>query len=379
MRALDLVVGGPAHSLSGMEKLFLAGDVMIGRGIDQILRHPVHPAINEPHVKSAQDYVTLAERASGPIPRGVDDRYVWGDVIAELDRSAPGVRIINLETAVTARGTPWPSKEVSYRTHNANIGVLRAAAIDVCSLANNHVLDWSYQGLEDTLDALDRGAISVVGAGRDRSSAEAPAVVPVNGSRIVVFGIGSPTSGIPAVWEATSDRAGIAFMPELSAQAADAVGTRVARYRRPGDLVVVSIHWGSNWGHQVPKTQTRFAHRLIDAGVDIVHGHSSHHAKAIEVYHNRLILYGCGDLINDYEGIGGYEEYHSHLGLMYLVTMGSHQLQALEMTPIQMRRFRAERVTGPDVEWLAKTLDRHSQAFGTRIRVTDDERLEVVW
>ncbi len=61
-----------------MVKLFLAGDVMIGRGIDQILRHPADPVISEPYVKSATGYVTLAERASGPIPRGVEDQYVWG-------------------------------------------------------------------------------------------------------------------------------------------------------------------------------------------------------------------------------------------------------------------------------------------------------------
>ncbi len=361
-----------------MVKLFLAGDVMIGRGIDQILRHPADPVISEPYVKSATGYVTLAERASGPIPRGVEDQYVWGDVITELDRAAPDVRIINLETALTARGKPWPSRGISYRMHTENIGVLNAARIDVCSLANNHVLDWSYEGLEDTLDALDHAGILVVGAGLDRPIAEASAVISVNGSRVLVLGVGSATSGIPATWKATADRAGIAFLPELSLKAADVVASRAAG-RRPDDLVVVSIHWGPNWGHHVPAAQTRFAHRLIHAGVDIVHGHSSHHAKAIEVYRNRPILYGCGDLINDYEGIGGYEKYRGDLGLTYVVTMGSHGLETLEMTPMRMRGFRAERVTGPEVEWLASTLDCHSRMFETGIRVTDDERLEVVW
>ena len=191
--------------------------------------------------------------------------------------------------------------------------------------------------------------------------------------------MGGPTSGIPPPGEATADSAGIAFLPKLSAQAAHAVAARVAGYRSPGDIVVVSIHWGPNWGHHVPKTQTRFAHRLIDAGVDIVHGHSSHHPKAIEVYRNRPIMYGCGDLINDYEGIGGHEEYRGDLALIYIATMDLDGLQALEMTPMRMRRFRAERVTGPDVEWLASTLDRHSRRFETGIRITDDQRLEVQW
>ncbi len=182
---------GPARKITEMVKLFLAGDVMIGRGIDQILRHPADPVISEPYVKSATGYVTLAERASGPIPRGVEDQYVWGDVITELDRAAPDVRIINLETAVTARGKPLSSRGISYRMHTENIGVLNAARIDVCSLANNHVLDWSYEGLEDTLDALDHAGILVVGAGLDRPVAEASAVISVNGSRVLVFGVGS--------------------------------------------------------------------------------------------------------------------------------------------------------------------------------------------
>jgi len=75
--------------------------------------------------------------------------------------------------------------------------------------------------------------------------------------------------------------------------------------------VVASIHWGDNWGYEI-------AHNLIDhAGVDIIHGHSSHHAKGIEVWHGKPVIYGCGDFINDYEGIGGNEKYRSDLSLMY--------------------------------------------------------------
>ena len=107
-----------------------------------------------------------------------------------------------------------------------------------------------------------------------------------------MFGVGSPTGGIPEEWGSTAERAGVALV-SLSAGAADVVGDRVASYRRPDDLVVLSIHWGSNWGHEVDKTQIRFAHRLIDAGVDVVHGHSSPHPKALEVYRNRLITTGA--------------------------------------------------------------------------------------
>jgi poly-gamma-glutamate synthesis protein (capsule biosynthesis protein) len=92
--------------------------------------------------------------------------------------------------------------------------------------------------------------------------------------------------------------------PALSSAQVDVVAERVAAVVRTGDIVVVSIHWGPNWGYHVPSSHRRFARALIDrAGVHVIHGHSSHHPLGIEVYRNRPILYGCGDLINDYEGI----------------------------------------------------------------------------
>jgi poly-gamma-glutamate synthesis protein (capsule biosynthesis protein) len=69
--------------------LFLCGDVMLGRGIDQILPHPGDPRLYESYVKSAATYVELAERRNGPIPKPVDFEYVWGDVLAELQRVRP--------------------------------------------------------------------------------------------------------------------------------------------------------------------------------------------------------------------------------------------------------------------------------------------------
>jgi Putative enzyme of poly-gamma-glutamate biosynthesis (capsule formation) len=81
--------------------------------------------------------------------------------------------------------------------------------------------------------------------------------------------------------------------------------------KQQGDIVVASIHWGGNWDYKVPREQREFAHKLIDeAGVDVIHGHSSHHIKGIEVYRGKLIMYGCSDLLNDYEGISGlYEDF----------------------------------------------------------------------
>jgi poly-gamma-glutamate synthesis protein (capsule biosynthesis protein) len=131
---------------------------------------------------------------------------------------------------------------------------------------------------------------------------------------------------------------------------------------------VVSVHWGSNWGYGVPREQVRFAHALIDGGADVVHGHSSHHPRPLEVYRDRLILYGCGDFVDDYEGISGYEEYRDDLRLAFLVSVDadSGRLAGLRMVPFRARRMRLEPASREDGAWLRATLDRISGGVGVR-------------
>ncbi len=123
----------------------LTGDVMFGRGIDQILPHPGDPRLYEVSIRDARDYVALAERAHGPIPRRVDEAYVWGDALAALRATPPHARIVNLETSITTSENFSP-KGINYRMNPTNIGCLAAASVDCCVLANNHVLDWGEAG-----------------------------------------------------------------------------------------------------------------------------------------------------------------------------------------------------------------------------------------
>jgi poly-gamma-glutamate synthesis protein (capsule biosynthesis protein) len=152
-------------------------------------------------------------------------------------------------------------------------------------------------------------------------------------------------------------------------------------HQQPGDLIVASIHWGSNWGYEIPREQVVFAHRLIEEGVAIVHGHSSHHVKAIEVFGGRLILYGCGDFLTDYEGIGGYEAFRCDLALMYLVELDSEsgELIAARLVPMQMRRFRLERASAAEARWLCDLLNKLGAKFNTRVKLQNDNSLELEW
>ncbi len=344
-------------------RVFLCGDVMVGRGIDQVLPHPGDPALHEGYAVSALDYVALAERAHGAIPRPAEFAYVWGDALAEWARFGPDVRIINLETAVTTSNDWQRGKGIHYRMHPRNVPCLTAAHVDCCVLANNHVLDWGQAGLAETLAVLHDARLQTVGAGRNLSVAAAPAVLATSRGRVLVFAFGMGSSGIPPEWAATADRPGVNLLADLSDATLVRIAAQVKAARQPRDVVVVSIHWGGNWGYTVPAAHRGFAHALVECGVDVVHGHSSHHPMGIEVYRGRPIFYGCGDFLNDYEGIGGYEAYRSDLSLMYFLDVdpASGRLLRLVMTPMQMRRFRVNRASERDARWLRERLSRESR------------------
>jgi len=366
-----------------MVTLSLSGDVMTGRGIDQILPHPVDPLLHEPYVHDARQYVALAEEAHGRVEQPVDYAYIWGDALSEWARLRPDARIVNLETSVTSSDDYQADKGIHYRMNPDNVPCLAAAEIDCAVLANNHVLDWGKAGLAETLDTLQAVGIEAAGAGQNLGEAQAPAVLEIEGKgRVLVYAYGLPTSGIPVDWAASADRPGVNLLPDLSDGAVQRVRQDVGSAKRAGDLVVASIHWGANWGYLVPPEQVTFAHRLIDeAGVDVVYGHSSHHVKGIEVYEGRPVLYGCGDLLNDYEGIGGYEQFRSDLALLYFLHMDSAtgELAGLQMVPMQVRRLQLNRASAADARWLMDTLNREGRQFGTRVEMGEGDTLTLRW
>jgi poly-gamma-glutamate synthesis protein (capsule biosynthesis protein) len=229
---------------------------------------------------------------------------------------------------------------------------------------------------------LDTAGIAHSGAGNNADEAEGPAVLNVaDKARLLLFSFGSTTSGIPREWSATPSRAGVNLLEDISEAAAARVANQMRHYQQPGDLLVASIHWGSNWGYDIPPKQIAFAHRLIQEGVTIVHGHSSHHVKAIEVFKDRLILYGCGDFLTDYEGISGYEEFRGDLALMYLVDVDSQsgQLLSARLVPMNMQRFRLERTSASDAKWLCNLLNELGKPFATQTHLGEDNRLTLDW
>ena len=358
--------------------LFLCGDVMTGRGIDQLLPRPSRPNLYEGYVTDARDYVRLAEQASGPIARPVAPGYVWGEALPEIDRRAPSLRIVNLETAVTTSEDAWPGKGIHYRMHPANVGCLTAARIDACVLANNHVLDWGRDGLAETLRVLQAAGIRTAGAGADAEQAAAPAIFDLpGGGRLLLFAAADEASGVPRRWRATPGESGVHLLDEISARGARPLARAIEAVRRPADTVVVSLHWGGNWGYAIGGGERAFAHALIEGGADLVHGHSSHHARGFEVHRGRLVLYGCGDFVNDYEGIGGHESYRGDIAVACFVRLVDGRLGELTLVPFRSHRLRLQRAPAADAQWLLETLNRECRPFGARLALADDGGLRL--
>jgi len=314
-------------------RMMLSGDVMLGRGVDMLRPTHCKPVIYESYMKNAERYVSLAEREQGKrFSRLVGPGYVWGELLEDIHSA--DLRLINLETTVTTHKEPYPDKGINYRMHPKNIDALQTAKIECCVLANNHVLDWRIPGLLETLHTLKAANISTAGAGQDSEEATSPACLKAsNGRDVLVFGLGSITSGVPPDWAATDSRPGLAYHnPDSHDEKVVAEDIKKLVRRQLGKMslkdrpiVVVSIHWGPNWGYGVDKWQRRLARALVQiAGVDVVYGHSSHHPMGIELIDGKLVLYGCGDLLNDYEGITGqgHEIYRPELALLYFPTIG---------------------------------------------------------
>jgi len=353
-------------------KLLLGGDLMLGRGIDQQMPQHCDPTLHEAVVRDARHYTQLAEQIHGPTAAPFQPATPWGQSLAWMEQFNPELRLVNLETAITTSSKPWPGKGVHFRMHPANITALQAARLDGCSLANNHSLDWGFNGLADTLRCLRPAGIQAAGAGLSPHQAQRPACWQLgDGRELLLFAWAFTSSGVPPAWAALPCRPGVALLSGINNGSVKWLCRCINRQRRPGDRVVVALHWGANWVPVVPEQHRWLARQLIElAGVDVVFGHSSHHPLPLEIHQGRLILYGCGDLINDYEGLPPRDPWRSDLVCLYGVELErrSGALAALELQPFQLRGFQLQEASAADRQLLEHQLGLEAAPAGWRCR-----------
>jgi poly-gamma-glutamate synthesis protein (capsule biosynthesis protein) len=188
---------------------------------------------------------------------------------------------------------------------------------------------------------------------------------------------------VPGGWTAGPRQSGIARLPDLSDSTARDLAADAGRHRRGDGIVIVSIHWGPNWGLQIPREHRRFARRLIDLGAaDVVHGHSSHHPLPVEVYRGKLILYGCGDLINDYEGMDPRQgDLRADVACLYLVRLDRARglLRRLEVVPMQRFRMRLVHADRQARDWVHTLFNEGGRDLGTELVAQRDGLWMLQW
>jgi poly-gamma-glutamate synthesis protein (capsule biosynthesis protein) len=286
--------------------------------------------------------------------------YPWGDILPIFQGA--DIRICNLECVIADGGSPWTQtpKVFHFRSDAKNVEVLKAAGISVVSLANNHTLDFGREAMSEMLKKLDQAGIGCAGAGHNLQDAVRPEML--RGSLLQV-GFLAFTDNEPA-WEATQDRAGVFYVPvDTNDVRAKNLLALINQTKKEVDLLIVSAHWGPNWGYRPQPQHIPFAHALIDAGADIIFGHSCHVFQGTEIYKERPVLYSCGDFIDDY-AIDPVERNDQSFIFIVEVTDGG-KIQSLQLYPTVIKDFQARLANQTEAQEIATKMRRLCEELGT--------------
>jgi poly-gamma-glutamate capsule biosynthesis protein CapA/YwtB (metallophosphatase superfamily) len=322
-------------------RLLFIGDVMLGRLVNEALKS-MPPA------------------------------YPWGNTLRIFNDS--DVRICNLECVISDRGAPWgmTPKTFHFRTDAKNSESLKAAGINVVSIANNHSLDYEYEALFDMMNILDRAGIRCAGAGENIDQASKPALFQAGG---ITIGFLAFTDNEPA-WEATERQQGVYYVPvDQRDERALRLFDLVRETKKRVDLLIVSAHWGPNWGYQPEPGHVPFGRLLVESGADVVFGHSCHVFRGIELYRGRPILYGAGDFMDDYavDEIERNDE-----SFIFIIETSGSGITGLRLYPTVISHMQARLASTRDAVTIAARMQRLCERLGTRSWWDDEQRCLVI-
>lgn len=323
--------------MAGPLRLAFAGDVMLGRLVNESLT------------------------------QGGDPARPWGDLLPTLWNA--DLFFVNLECALTTRTERWSDggyKPFYFRADPAVVETLKRGRVDFASLANNHICDFGTAGLLDTVATLDAAGIAHAGAGTDRWGAREPALLTVGDTRVAVVA----WADYPAEWAATPGTAGINYTPiTLAREYFDEIRVAVAVARERADLVVFSMHWGPNMRpHPRPEFRA-FAHAVIEAGVDIFWGHSAHVVQGAEVLGGRVVLYDAGDFVDDYAVD---PHLRNDLSALFVVEVKPPAVEGVEVIPVRIDDLQVSRSQGRDREWFVERFTARCAELGAAVNAKAD-------
>jgi len=301
------------------------GDVMLGRTLDRIISK-----------------------------KGYD--YPWGDVLP-LMRSTD-INIINLETTLTS-SCRKVYKAFNFKAAPDKVKCLINARVSVANLANNHILDYGDEGLEETINTLDAANIAHVGAGKNLAAAIAPVVVDLNNMHVGILAITDNEPGWKAGWQPGTNYANISEEEDYTR-----LLQAMKNLKNEVDIIIITVHWGPNMRNEPTRDLVQFAHLMSEEGAHIIHGHSAHIIQAVEHYKNSLILYDTGDFIDDYI-VDPYQR--NDLAAFFVVMVDRCGPLSLKIVPTRIFQYQVTVARNDDRNWILNRINYLSSAFGTQL------------
>ena len=294
---------------------------------------------------------------------------VWAPEVRELLRSCDAV-LCNLECCVSERGhrtARIPGKPFFFRSPSAGVEALKAIGTTAVGLANNHALDFETEALADTLEHLQRAGIASAGAGRGLEAARGGTQFDAGSLRIGLVSV----SDHPSEYAAGDDSWGIAYA-DLKRGAPDFLLEEIARLRDGCDRVIAFPHWGFNMTSKPAPWQRRLASELVEAGADLLAGHSAHVFHAVGWSPSGPLLYDLGDALDDYAVD---PKLRNDLGVAAIWEPGGEP--ALELLGLHLEFCHTRLARGRDAEWIARRLEGACSELGTRVTRTAEQLFSV--
>lgn len=195
----------------------------------------------------------------------------------------------NLETP-TSFGGSLATDGIAFRADPSVVEGLVNAGFDALSLANNHSGDYGGDALLETIRLLKENGITPAGAGADETTARQPQIIEVRGLKIAFLARNGIPYGAPP---AGPDSPGAAWLDPTQTLA------DVRAASQQADVVVLSLHWGSEYTYAVAEEQRVFVREAVAAGADLVLGHHSHNAQTLAWGDDWLAAYSLGNFVFD--------------------------------------------------------------------------------
>lgn len=245
----------------------------------------------------------------------------------------------NLETVLSSHGKEAEKAVVLYASPD-RVNYLKEVAFDILNVANNHIMDLGVEGFNETLEVLNKNALSFIGV-KNRTFTEPWAMVEKND--IAIGFLGYSSIGF------TDPRKGISINGINEAE----IVADIRNLKPQCDVVIISLHWGLDNVQYPSPEQIALAHKLIDAGATVILGHHPHVIQGIERYKSGLIAYSLGNFQFD----PTVSQTKSNRSLILSVELSPTGLENYSIIPVEIGDDFAPKVTMDEEAELLKFIE----------------------